>query len=125
MPETADTSNPPDICLLLRLHAEQSWLIGEVVPVLRQVERPGSIPEEQLGAALAYLEMLWMQARRLAAETDHAREQLDPGSCSRVLYEKARRYQAAVRRLRDAVDLRIARATSPHVASDCRQHAAS
>ncbi len=121
----ADTSNPPDICLLLRLHAEQRWLIGEVVPMLRHVERPGSIPEEELGAALAYLEMLWLQARRLAAETDSARDRLDPGTCSHVLYEKARRYAAAVRRLRDAVDLRVARATSHRAPCNPRQHAPS
>ncbi len=69
---TDTRSHPPDICLLLRAHGEQRWLTSEVVPVLRQLEQPGAIPEDQLGAALAYLEVLWIDARMRAAETDAA-----------------------------------------------------
>jgi hypothetical protein len=111
MTELPDISHPPDICLLLRAHGEQRWLVSEVVPVLRQIERPGSIPEDQLGAALAYLETLWLDASRRAAETDAAYAQLDTvgSNGDRVLFEKARRYHAAVRRLRGAVGHRVHR----------------
>ena len=67
---TDPVSPPSDICLLLRAHAEQRWLCHEVLPVLRQLERGDSLPEEQLGAALAYLEVLWIEASQRAAETD-------------------------------------------------------
>jgi hypothetical protein len=109
MTDLPDISHPPDICLLLRAHGEQRWLISEVVPVLRQIERPGTIPEDQLGAALAYLETLWLDASRRAAETDAAYAQLDAVGTNgdHALYEKARRYHAAVRRLRSAVGHRV------------------
>ena len=48
--------------------------------------------EEQLGAALAYLEVLWVEACRRALETDAALAELDPGTpriASTVLYDKA------------------------------------
>ena len=61
-----------DISLLLRAHAEQRWLSHEVLPVLRQLEQRDCLPEEQLGAALAYLEVLWIEASQRAAETDAA-----------------------------------------------------
>lgn len=111
---------------MLRAHGEQRWLIFEVLPVLRQIETPGSIPEDQLGAAYAYLEMLWMDARRRARETDacaqlnHSVEKLD-----QVLYEKASRYHAAVRRLRVAIGLRIASHTHPASEPVVHQHANS
>jgi hypothetical protein len=107
------TSHPPDICLILRAHSEQRWLVSEVVPIVRQLEQPGVIPEDQVGAALAYLEVLWLDASGRAAETDAARATLDRASadCDRVLYDKARRYHAAVRRLRDAVRRRVAALT--------------
>jgi hypothetical protein len=115
MADLPDTTDPPDICLLLRAHCEQRWLISEVVPVLREIEQPGSIPEEQLPAALAYLETLWLDARLRAAETDAACARLESlgGDCDRVLREKARRYHAAVRRLRHAVDHRVSRLLRP------------
>ena len=71
------------------------------------------IPEDQVGAALAYLEVLWLDASGRAAETDAARAALDRASAERdrVLYEKARRYHAAVRRLRTAVGRRVAALT--------------
>jgi len=95
--------------LLLRAHSEQHWLISQVVPVLRQIEQRGAIPDDQLGAALAYLETLWLDARRRSAETDSARARLDAlvDECDRVLYDKAHRYHAAVRRLRNAVGHRV------------------
>ncbi|MHB8240413.1 MAG: hypothetical protein ACYDHN_00315 [Solirubrobacteraceae bacterium] len=124
MDKTSRLSDPQDICLLLRAHGEQRWLIFEVLPVLRQIETPGSIPEDQLGAAYAYLELLWMDARRRARETDacaqlnHSVNKLD-----QVLYEKASRYHAAVRRLRVAIGRRIA--THTHASSEplAHQHA--
>lgn len=109
MTDLPDISHPPDICLLLRAHSEQHWLISQVVPVLRQIEQRGAIPDDQLGAALAYLETLWLDARRRSAETDSARTRLDAlvDECDRVLYDKAHRYHAAVRRLRNAVGHRV------------------
>jgi hypothetical protein len=108
-----ETTHPLDICLILRAHGEQRWLISEVVPTVRQLEQEDAIAEDQVGAALAYLEVLWLDACSRAAETDAAREQLERGSTlgDPVLYEKARRYHAAVRRLRAAVSARVAALT--------------
>jgi len=108
-----DTERPPDICLLLRVHAEQRWLANEVVPILRQLEPPGSIAEDDAGAALAYLEVLWLEAGLRAAETDAAYAKLEQGaeSSSRIIGERARRYHAAVRRLRETVGRRVRRLT--------------
>jgi hypothetical protein len=113
MPAMTNRPNFPqtaDICLLLRAHGEQRWLIYEVVPVVRQLEQR-SLPEDQLGAALAYLEALQIEARLRAAETDAAYAELHaPGGGGDVsLHEKARRYHSAVRRLRDALAQRIDR----------------
>ena len=107
-------SNPPqisDICLLLRAHGEQRWLIYELVPVVRQLEDLDSIPEDELGAAFAYLEALWIEARRHAAETDAAYAELEQRAAGGdiPLHEKARRYHAAVRRLRTALAKRVER----------------
>jgi hypothetical protein len=97
-----------DICLLLRAHAEQRWLSHEVVPVLRQLERRDSLPEEQLGAALAYLEVLWIEASQRAAETDAAYDELRAGSGGEPgeregLHRKARSYHRSVLNLREAI----------------------
>src|SRR6266480_2424265 len=78
--------SPPDqtsdICLLLRAHAEQHWLIYELVPVVRELEQRDSAPDEDLAAALAYVEALWIEARMRAFETDAASAALrSPGSC--------------------------------------------
>src|ERR1700736_2002660 len=97
-----DPASPTsDISLLLRAHAEQRWLCHEVLPVLRQLEQRDSLPEEQLGAALAYLEVLWIEASQRAAETDAASAELlawaaapDP-----PLHSKARSYHEAVVRV--------------------------
>jgi hypothetical protein len=96
---------PSDVCLLLRAHAEQRWLSREVVPVLRQLETPDELPEEQLGAALAYLEVAWIEASRLAAQADAAFAVLDEDAADieETLPSKAARYHAAVRFLREAV----------------------
>jgi hypothetical protein len=100
------------MCLLLRAYAEQRWITSELLPVVRELESPDQIPEEQLGAALAYLELLWVDARRRASETDAALEALGTGGCnSPELSERARRYNAAVRRLRASVEERVRRIT--------------
>jgi hypothetical protein len=106
-----DPASPTsDISLLLRAHAEQRWLCHEVLPVLRQLEQRDSLPEEQLGAALAYLEVLWIEASQRAAETDAAYAELlawaaapDP-----LLHNKARSYHGSVVRVRDAIARHVA-----------------
>jgi hypothetical protein len=114
MTEYSETSDPLDICVLLRVHGEEHWLTSEVLPVLRELE-DGEIPQEQLGAALAYLEVLWIDACTRAAETDAACAMLGPEQRLRdpALYEKTRRYHAAVRRLRNSLGRRIAERTWP------------
>ena len=113
MPDHSNLSEPQDICVLLRAHGEEHWLIGEVLPVLRELEQPGVIPDDQLGAALAYLELLWLDASRRAAETDAAYARLDPADAERdpILHEKADRYHAAVRRLRAKLEHRVRAST--------------
>lgn len=104
-------SNRPstfDVCLLLRAHAESRWLSNELAPVLREIEQRETISDQQMGAALAYLEVLWIEACARARETESARVELDAlGSGEQSLPEKARRYHAAVRRLRDGVERRV------------------
>lgn len=109
-------SPPFDVCLLLRAYAEQRWLSREVVPVLRQLETPDELPEEQLGAALAYLEVTWLEASRLAAETDAAFAALRDAApdADEALPSKARRFHAAVRFLREAVGRHVARLIAVH-----------
>lgn len=104
MNRLADNTPPVDVCLLLRAHAEARWLGHEVVPVIRELEQdPGS------AAARAYLEVLALEARQHAAETDAARLELDLllPSGGHALHSKARRYHAAVRRLRTRIERRI------------------
>ncbi len=105
-----DISHPPDICLILRVHGEQHWLTSEVIPIVRQLEQPGLISEDEVGAAVAYLEVLWIDACTRAAETDAARTALDAADLEpdRMLDEKARRYHASLRALRTAVSARVA-----------------
>jgi hypothetical protein len=105
-----DQSPPSDVCLLLRAHAEQRWLSREVVPVLRQLQTPDALPEEQLGAALAYLEVTWLEASRHAAETDAAFAALDDAArdADEALPSNALRYHTAVRLLREAVGQHVA-----------------
>jgi hypothetical protein len=105
------TATPPEVSLLLRAHAEQRWLSREVVPVVRQLETRDGLPEEQVGAALAYLEVVWGEASRRAGDTDGACTQLDllaPIATDCALATRARRYRAAVVALRDAALRRVA-----------------
>ena len=109
------TTHPPDICLLLRVDAEQRWLVAKVIPLLRQLEQPGAVPPQESGPALAFLEVQWLEAGLRAAETDTAAAKLEPAGdgTGSVLTEKAHRYHASVRRLRHAVDRRVRLLTSP------------
>lgn len=99
----------------MRVDAERRWLSREVIPVLRQLQRTEELPEEQLGAALAYLEVTWIEARRLAAETDATFAEMDaaPTATEETLPSKARLYHAAVHNLRDAVERNVATLISP------------
>jgi hypothetical protein len=116
MSHYSDQSPPSDVCLLLRADAEQRWLSREVVPVLRQLETPEELPEEQLGAALAYLEVIWLEASLLASETDAAFAALDgfAPDAEEALPSKARRFHASVRFLREAVGRHVARLIAVH-----------
>jgi hypothetical protein len=115
MTQTVDTQHPPDICLLLRVHAEQRWLVSKVIPLLRQLDQPGAVAADERGAALSYLEVLWLEAGLRAAETDAAAAKLAPTAHATptVLTERADRYHAAVRRLRHVVDRRVREFTTP------------
>ena len=105
----SDRATVADVCLLLRAHAESRWLSKQLTPVLQEIEERESISDEQLATALAYLEVLWIEACARARETESARVELDAlGSGDRALYEKAHRYHAAVRRLRDGIERRVA-----------------
>ncbi|HTW42702.1 MAG TPA: hypothetical protein VMD79_10355 [Solirubrobacteraceae bacterium] len=116
MTNSSLTSDPPDICLILRAHAEQLWLTAQVIPTVRSLEHPHELHADHVGAALAYLEVLWLEACQRAVESDAAlAELLDRGAGSdRCLYEKARRYHVAVRRLRTAVAQRVGALNGTH-----------
>jgi hypothetical protein len=108
MSKSFESALPSDIRLLLRADAEQCWLHSEVIPVLRQVETREELPDEEVGAALAYLEAMWNEATLRARETDAAHSCL----CSRderseALFSPASRYHAAVRVLREIVADRV------------------
>jgi hypothetical protein len=124
MTDRSDNSHPSDICLLLRCHAEQLGLSSQVVPVLRQLEQPEAVPEEELGAALAYLEVLWIDARRRAAETDAAFAKLIASNVNgnRLLHAEAHEYHAAVLALRDAVARHVAHLTAPPLDAPAARH---
>jgi hypothetical protein len=117
-------SHPPDICVLLRAHGEQRWLFSEVVPVLRQLEQPACLPEDERGAAIAYLEVLWLDAQLRAADTDAAHATLEAANPNgdRALHEKAHRYHAAVRRQRSAIAQRIATLGRSRGHADAHEH---
>lgn len=108
-PQTKANTPLCDVCLMLRVDAEQRWLSREVIPVLRQLRGCGELPEEQLGAAMAYLEVTWLEARRLAAETDAAFIELERAHLDAVetLPSKARNYHAAVRALREVTERNV------------------
>ena len=103
-------SPPTDVHLLLRTHAQQHWLSREVIPVVRQLEER-DLPEEQLGAAHAYLEVLWIEASRRAAAADAARAQLDAAgtAAEEPLPGKVRRYHLAVRNMHESLSRHITR----------------
>lgn len=110
---------PADVNLMLRAHAELRCLSREVIPVLRQVETKNGLPDEQLGAAMAYLEVTWIEAQRRAAETDLARRELAtsaqgalPPRPDEDLHGRACRYYDAVKALRETAARRIAPALS-------------
>lgn len=114
-----DSSSVADVCLLLRAHAESRWLSNQLVPVVREIEQRESISDQQLATALAYLEVLWIEACSRARETESARVELDAlGSGDHALRVKAQRYHAAVRRLRDGVERRVARLLAVPAADD-------
>jgi hypothetical protein len=110
-----DALHAPEMCLLLRAHCEQHWLESELLPVLEQLERPDSLPEEQRGAALAYLEVLSLDAHMRATDTDDAAARLEHAApdSDHLLAEEARRYHAAVRRRRSTISVRVAQLTPP------------
>ena len=101
-------SPPTDVHLLLRTHAQQHWLSREVIPVVLQLEQR-ALPEEQLGAAHAYLEVLWIEASRRADAADAARAQLDAActGAEESLPEKVRRYHLAVRNMHESLSRHI------------------
>jgi hypothetical protein len=114
---------PSDVCLLLRADAEQCWLHREVIPVLREVEARGRLADEEVGAALAYLEAMWDEAviRARATDAAHASLSVRADGGDEGLGGKAGRYHAAVRALRELVRARVA----PFMAdsADCGEHA--
>ena len=104
--------------LLLRAHAEANWLTNRVLPVVRELEREPRRPRRYGGTTISYLEVLWTEACGRAAETDGARVELDSTRRSGDgLHERARRYHAAVRRIRAQTAARVARVIGPHLAS--------
>ncbi len=108
MSTSFEPSLPSDIRLLLRADAERCWLHREVIPVLRQVEAPEQLHEEEVGAALAYLEAMWSEAAMRARETDAAHSYLcSRGEQPEALEGPANRYHAAVRVLRGIVADRV------------------
>ena len=76
--------------------------------MLRDVEAEGELPEEEVGAALAYLEAMWDEATLRARETDAAHSRLGSREeeCA-TLGGPAGRYHAAVRILRGIVAERV------------------
>jgi hypothetical protein len=136
MTHDSDPPPPSDVCLLLRAHAEQRWLSLEVSPVLRQLQQRDSLPEEQLGAALAYLEVLWIEATQRAAETDAAYAELEASEraaetdASRAsggwtLPSNARRYRVAVLTLRDVIGRQVAALIATPSDVFAREHSSS
>jgi hypothetical protein len=108
MSASSNPSLPSDVCLLLRADAEQCWLHREVIPVLRQVEAREHLPEEEVAAALAYLEAMWDEARVRARATDAARTSLGSAGEDRGLSGRADHYHVAVRTLREVVASKVA-----------------
>jgi hypothetical protein len=119
MSTSFNPSLPSDIALLLRADAEHCWLHREVIPVLRQVESRERLPDEQVGAALAYLEAMWSEATIRARETDAAGaglNSLNGGHDS--LSSPAERYHTVVRALRNVVAERVTPFVEPPLETD-------
>jgi hypothetical protein len=119
MSKAFDHSIPSDIRLLLRADAEQCWLSREVIPVLRHLEADELLPDEEVDAALAYLEAMWREATSRAQETDAAHAHLrarrdEPAELS----GPAGRYHAAVRLLRGVVAERVTPLMEPSHGED-------
>ena len=108
----SSSARTADIRLLLRAHGEQHWLLCELYPVIRQLEHGHAVPEDQLGAAFAYLEALWIEAQRRATDTDCAFSRLEP-RCSGALRSAAHRYHHAVRVLRAVLACRVEKLLAP------------
>jgi len=98
-----------DVCLLLRAHAEQSCLNHDVVPIVRKLQQRDHLTEEELSAALVWLEVVWIKASKRAVETDAAYEDLKAFDVAdeRALSDTARGYHAAVCTLRRSVAHRV------------------
>jgi hypothetical protein len=112
-----------EVRLLLRAHAEAKWLTSRVIPVVRELEREPRRPRRHEGTTLAYLEVLWIEACGRAAETDGARVELDtPRRSGDALHERARRYHAAVRRMRADTAPRVQRLIDPRRHLAARKH---
>src|ERR1700751_5447256 len=91
-----DKSSVADVCLLLRAHAEARWVSNQLAPVLREIEVRTSISEQQLATALAYLEVLWIEACSRARETESAGGALEAlGSTDREVWDQAKPYHGA------------------------------
>lgn len=119
MSRSLDSFLPSDIGLLLRADAEQKWLHREVLPVLRHLEAPEQIPEEEVGAALAYLEAMWDEATARAVETEEAHSCLCAHSeQDETLAGPAGRYHAAVKTLRGIVAKRVTPFVEPSLELD-------
>src|ERR1700684_2451797 len=97
-PSPPATDPPTDVSLLLRAHAEQRWLSGEVIPVVRQIETRERLPEDQLPAAVAYLEVIWVEALGRARETESARGHLDAEAASKRAFSTRARRCTVVRK---------------------------
>jgi hypothetical protein len=129
MAHIPNNSYPSDIRLLLRCHGEQLFLASQVVPVVRQLEEIGAIADEEIGAALAYLEVLWIDACERARETEAAFAALlqTDAKGDRLLHAEACQYHAAVRALRGVISQHvqqlIAPAMQPPEPSHQHQHA--
>ncbi|HTC60205.1 MAG TPA: hypothetical protein VK691_08820 [Solirubrobacteraceae bacterium] len=105
--------------MLLRADAEQHWLHREVLPILRDLEAPEQLPEEEVGAALAYLEAMWDEATTRALETDAAHDTLCARSGQREpLTGPAGRYHGVVRALRRIVAKRVTPFVEPSLELD-------
>lgn len=109
-----DTPIASDVNALLRADAERRWLHLKVIPVLQQLETREQLPDDQIDAALAYLETTWDEALMRAHATDAARSDLHlRGDGHDVLRGPAERYHAAVRVLRQTLAERVAPLMEP------------